>query len=298
MVNNPLVSICCVTYNHSSYIKQALDGFLLQQTNFNFEIVIGDDFSTDKTQEILKQYNSKHPGKFKIIMQEKNIGMISNFISTLRHCKGNYIALCDGDDYWTDPLKLQKQVDFLEANPTYSICTTRFFVKRAEGEEAYEPEFVKKIFEDDKPLFEISIENMFSPYLLKTLTVVFRNMAFDKKILSQPYFKDTFLWAKILTKGPGVCLNFHGGVYNRHSGGVWSERSAIEKGISLYSTSLNMVKYFGTGYSNIFSYYLGSENVIANLLKDNPFKSFKEFRIYCRIKVNRHLRRVYPRMVL
>lgn len=302
----PLVSIIVLTYQHADYIKKAIESILMQQVNFRYEVLIGEDDSNDGTREICKDYAQRYPDKIRLFLRDrKDVVFVDgkptgrfNFIETLEEAKGKYVAMCDGDDYWIDPLKLQKQVDFLEANPTYSICTARFLIKQAEGEEPYERDLEKNLFDDGKPLLEISIENMFSPYLLKTITVVFRNMPFDKKFLSQPYLKDIFFWAKILTQGPGACLNFHGGVYRFHPGGVWSERSAIEKGISIYMTSRNMVKYFGTKYSNIFSYYLGSENVVANLLKDKSHRNLKEFRIYCRIKVNRLLRKVYSRLVL
>lgn len=119
----PFVSIACTTFNHASYIHQCLDGFLMQQTNFEFEIVINDDASTDNTIAILKDYAHRYPGKFNLNIQAENQyskgvrGMMARF--NYPRCKGKYIALCEGDDYWTDPLKLQKQIDFLEAHPDY-----------------------------------------------------------------------------------------------------------------------------------------------------------------------------------
>lgn len=121
-MEKPLVSIAVLTYNHAKYIEQAIEGFLIQKTNFKIEIVIHDDASKDNTASILQHYSEKHPSLFKNTYHETNIGMIPNFINTLNACKGKYIAFCEGDDYWTDPLKLQKQVDFLEQNPDYAIC--------------------------------------------------------------------------------------------------------------------------------------------------------------------------------
>ncbi|MFH0736062.1 MAG: glycosyltransferase [bacterium] len=120
--NNFLVSIFCITYNQAPYISQAIEGFLSQKTNFDFEIVIGEDCSKDNTKKILEDYNIKFPGRFRLILHEKNIGSMPNFISTLKACNGKYIALCDGDDYWTDPNKLQKQVDFMQNNSDISFC--------------------------------------------------------------------------------------------------------------------------------------------------------------------------------
>lgn len=116
-----LVSIICITYNHEKYIKYALDGFLIQETNFDFEILIHDDASTDKTASILKKYEGKYPDKIKIIYQKENQYSkgISPIKLLLNKAQGKYLAFCEGDDYWIDKNKLQKQIDFLEKNSEY-----------------------------------------------------------------------------------------------------------------------------------------------------------------------------------
>lgn len=118
----PLVSVCTITYNHEKYIAQAIDSFLMQRTNFPIEIVIGDDFSSDNTREIILGLQKKYPETISLIQREKNIGVIPNLVDVLANCKGKYIAFCEGDDYWIDPLKLQKQVNFLESNLDFSLC--------------------------------------------------------------------------------------------------------------------------------------------------------------------------------
>lgn len=123
--NPPIVSVLAMTYNHELYIAQALEGILMQKTNFDFDIVVGEDCSTDNTRKIVLEYADKYPGKFKLLLHEHNIGAIANQIAVIKSCTGKYIAICEGDDYWTDPLKLQKQVDFLEANNDYSMCYHR-----------------------------------------------------------------------------------------------------------------------------------------------------------------------------
>lgn len=119
------VSIICNTYNHEKYIRDALDGFIMQQTDFPFEILIHDDASTDKTQDIIREYEQKYPALVKPIYQvenqySKHDGTISRIQN--ERAKGKYIACCEGDDYWTDPRKLQKQYDFMETHPDYSMC--------------------------------------------------------------------------------------------------------------------------------------------------------------------------------
>lgn len=133
----PLVSIDCITYNHKDYIKDALDGFLMQKTNFPFEVLIHDDASTDGTQDILRAYEKKYPGFFNIIYEKENqyqkhqkswTHLMKN-IQGSRY-KGKYVAFCEGDDYWTDPNKLQIQANYMEKNPDCScVCHAAAMVK-------------------------------------------------------------------------------------------------------------------------------------------------------------------------
>jgi len=115
-----------ITYNHENYIRDAIEGVLMQKTSFPIELVIGEDCSTDNTRAICIEYQQKYPEIIRLLLPEKNLGANKNFINTLAACKGKYIALCEGDDYWTDPYKLQKQVDFLENNPEYGLVYTDY----------------------------------------------------------------------------------------------------------------------------------------------------------------------------
>lgn len=119
-----MVSICCITYNHEKYIRQALDGFLMQKVNFKYEIVIHDDASTDGTADIIREYEKKYPDKIKPIYQTENQfakGIKASRI-VMDNAKGKYIALCEGDDYWCDENKLQMQIDYMEKNPECTFC--------------------------------------------------------------------------------------------------------------------------------------------------------------------------------
>jgi glycosyltransferase involved in cell wall biosynthesis len=116
------VSVCVITYNHEKYIRQCIQGIVDQITDFDIEVIIGEDCSTDDTRTVICEFKEKYPNTVNPIFRNKNIGAISNFYDVLRVASGKYIALCEGDDYWTDPLKLQKQVDFLEANEDCSLC--------------------------------------------------------------------------------------------------------------------------------------------------------------------------------
>ena len=124
---NPLVSISCITYNHAKYIRDALEGFLMQKTSFPIEILIHDDASTDGTTEIVREYEEKHPDIIKPLYETENQwskGIRGSAVFNFPRALGKYIAICEGDDYWIDPLKLQKQVDFLEQNDEYGLIFT------------------------------------------------------------------------------------------------------------------------------------------------------------------------------
>lgn len=126
-MGNILVSIHCLAYNQEQFIAEAIESFLMQQTNFKFEILIHDDASTDRTPEIIKEYELKYPELIKPIYQSENQYSKVNSINiinqiNLNRAKGKYIAVCEGDDYWIDPYKLQKQVEYMEKNPDCSLC--------------------------------------------------------------------------------------------------------------------------------------------------------------------------------
>ena len=220
--NDIVVTILTLAYNHEPYIRQCLDGIVMQQTNFKFELLIHDDASTDGTANIIREYELKYPEIIKPIYQKENqyskkvpIGVTYLY----PRAKGKYIALCEGDDYWTDSLKLQKQVDFLEANPEYVMCSSHFkFLDDKTG-----------VFSNDRmPNIKEGIE-----YDLKTLinekwyfqplTVMFRlSMLNLEEYFRYPITKDAVLFFHLLKKGKGYLLSQEFGVYRKHSEGVWS----------------------------------------------------------------------------
>lgn len=121
---NPLVSVCMITYMHEDYIAKAIEGVLMQKVDFEVELIIVDDASPDNTKMVVNDYNRTHPNGcwIRYVRHEKNVGVLNNFAFSLQKCRGKYIALCEGDDFWTDPLKLKTQVDFLNEHEGYTAC--------------------------------------------------------------------------------------------------------------------------------------------------------------------------------
>ncbi len=131
------VQVVCVTYNQKDYIKEALDSFLMQKTNFKFEVLVGDDCSTDGTSEIVAEYAKKYPDIIKHIRRNPNMGCLANFMDLCENVTAPYAAFCDGDDYWTDENKLQKQFDFMEKNKDVNVCAHRVSVNISEDDSLY-----------------------------------------------------------------------------------------------------------------------------------------------------------------
>ena len=122
----PLVSVKMITYNHAPFIAQAIEGVLRQRTDFAFELIIGEDCSTDGTRKIVFDYQKKYPDIIRVITSEKNVGMKRNGLRTLKACQGKYIAFCEGDDYWHEPRKLQIQADHLEDRSDCGLVFTDY----------------------------------------------------------------------------------------------------------------------------------------------------------------------------
>lgn len=210
----PTVSIFMLAYNQEEFIGEAIEGVLMQKTDFNFQLVIGEDRSTDRTREICKNYKDKNPGKIKLLLNEKNIGLGANYVKTYRECTGKYVAICDGDDYWTDPFKLQKQVDFLESKSDYKIIFTNNWNIYPSG---------KKEVRDIKTIKETTDfkDLVFNNYMA-SVTALFRNRplptAMEKWMCNFPYADwPTYLW--VVKDGSKIkFLNENTSVYRKDWG--------------------------------------------------------------------------------
>lgn len=294
-----IVSVSVVTYNHIDYIKQCLDGILMQQTTFPFEVILGEDESTDGTREICKEYANKHPDKIKLFLRSrKDVIYINgnatgryNFIENLKAAKGKYIALCEGDDYWTDPLKLQKQVDFLEINNEYGGIATN-------------SEVVYNDSESKSHLFSIRKEKSFNlndllesrPF--HTATFLFKRKDFKKDFPVNVLSADRTLFMLVACFGKIKYLQDITAVYRKNATGISSKVTSkqmrkdfnISPYISKYSKSLKknklnaFVSYTVFAYSHKiylrdyikYSLYLVYYNFFKRYGIKNKLKSIKE----------------------
>jgi len=225
------LSVAIITYNHEEFIEQTLKGIFNQKVNFDFEVIIGEDNSTDSTAAIIEKYKALYPSKIFVKYRKSNIGMMSNFIDVLETCKGKYIASIEGDDYWVSDYKLQKQVDFLEANQEYVITWTDFKITK-------NGTILNNDFCYNLDVVTIDYTNLFTPYSTYTLTAVYKKEALDIAVLKKlKHSKDNSLYIMLLQKGKGAFLNFVGAHYRIHQGGVYSLKSEFFK---KYSSYLNL----------------------------------------------------------
>ncbi len=192
-MKEPLVSVKMITYNHALYITQAIEGVLQQKTSFPFELVIGEDCSTDGTRKIVFEYQKKYPNIIRVITSDTNVGMHKNSYRTGKVCRGKYIAFCEGDDYWHDPHKLQKQVDYLESHPEYGLV-------HSDQDRYYEGtgKKIKNFFRatNNIPPKNFNIFRGWGHYHILTCTVMVRKYLLDK-IISDPhiYQNDQYIGA-------------------------------------------------------------------------------------------------------
>lgn len=249
VIVRPLVSICMITYNHELSISQAIEGILMQRSEFAFELVIGEDCSTDSTLMICKEYAQSHPDVIRLIPSKINLGMVPNFIRTLQVCTGEYLAICEGDDFWTDPYKLQGQIAFLEKNPDYAmVCTDYNTFNIVNSQEVQN--FLKSKYSLARET-DITFEDyVFNRYFIRTLTVAFRSEILklyydqvDRAISTNPMVGDLPLWLFILSRYKVKYWPMSTATY-RISPGTASRLTNADSRLDFQSTILNIVEYF------------------------------------------------------
>lgn len=260
----PLVSIICITYNQEKFIAKALDGFLIQQTNFPIEILVHDDCSTDGTQAILKEYASKNKD-IRLVIENENKYSKRDFSfleNMFKKSKGKYIALCEGDDYWTDSKKLQKQVDYLEKDTTFSMC---FHPVEVLYEDKSKSPY---IFPEENSSSSFTLEKLLNRNFIQTNSVMYRRQTYKNiKLDIMPI--DLYLHLYHAKYGKIGFLNDVMGVYRKHPDGIWWETSNnpdkywienweaqvkfYQKILRLFDKNIKFKKIIYSNISNVFN---------------------------------------------
>lgn len=216
-IQTPLVSVSMICYNAQDFIAEAIEGVLKQEVDFPLELVIGDDCSKDQTRTICEQYAREYPEIIRVLPEEKNMGIGGNTARTMGHCTGKYIAVCDGDDVWTDRLKLKKQVAFLENNPDYGVVYTDVETISETGDLQDDPEHdeIRKMYSSGEVFFKLLqanfINNSTAVFRRKYLTdhVIFRRRNYQ--------IPDHLRWLHIATRSKVHFINEKTTAYRRHS---------------------------------------------------------------------------------
>lgn len=242
----PLLSVVTITYNHVLYIRRCIEGVLMQKVDFPMEFIIADDCSTDGTRAICEEYIKQHPDLIRMVTSDSNVGVVSNEQRAFLAARGKYIATCEGDDYWTDPLKLQKQVDFLEAHPDYSVCFHRFKrIHLYDGRE--EGDGCDNLFEDgNADGMEISMYQFMHQWVTQYLSMVFRKDCYDFETWQKyQYFRDTHQIYHLLLNGKCWLCAFCGGVYQLTGDGIYSTKSAFKREVMTLNVDKELWKVNG-----------------------------------------------------
>lgn len=226
-----MVSIVVATYNHEKYISTAIESFLMQRCDFKVEILINDDASTDKTAEIVRSYEQNYPNLFRNFYQFENQyskGKKPWIDILFPTSKGKYIAICEGDDYWTDPFKLQKQVDFLEKRKEFGFC-----FHEVEVIDGFSKGKIKDLNEkllSKKMGVEIKFSSLLNGFSFPIQSLVFNKELLEKdEYLKFKYYRDVHMLVSFLKKKKGYLLNFKGAVYRVHDQGVYNRLNSEEK---------------------------------------------------------------------
>lgn len=288
----PKVSVVVITYNQEKYVEEALKSFVMQDADFRFEVIVADDKSTDKTQSIIGKYAKEYPDIIKPILRKENLGPQKNFLDALHASRGEYIALCEGDDFWTDPAKLQKQAKFLDDNPGYALC---FHPVRVFFEDKSKPDYT---FPDPKQHAEFTTFELLKGNFIQTNSVMYRRQDYTKLPDDVLPF-DWFLHLYHARAGKIGFLDESMSAYRRHSEGIWWDTSKNldnvwkRHGVAYLAMYMRLLELFGgkRQYRAIIEQYItdyfstiariddqnGEENLLNTIIK-NPVASEKFLR--------------------
>jgi glycosyltransferase involved in cell wall biosynthesis len=277
--NDFVVSICMITFNHGRYIKKAIEGVMLQKCSFAIELIIGDDCSTDETRSICCEFKNMFPTSINLLFQDKNLGMIPNFLNTLQGCKGKYIALCEGDDFWTSPYKLQKQVDFLENHKEYGLihsdCDFYFQTKNKLIKNWDRKSSV--VIPDGHVFLDLLVNNF-----VKTLTVCFR-----KDLMQDFEYQELFQNQNWLQGDYPIWLSLSQKTKFSYIPESLATRRILDESASNFKQRINKTEFILSAYK-INSYFIekyGCPKRIKDEININKNKVMMRYAFYLNDKV-------------
>ena len=224
LATQPRVSVLVLAYNHEAYLEQAVESVLAQECAFGFEILIGEDASTDGTARLCRALRARRPDRVRLITAPENVGMHRNFARLWARARGQYVALCEGDDYWTDRGKLAKQAAFLDAHPGFSMCGAETVRRDSEGREEgrVAPRERREAY---------SVEDLIPDYGFHTSSVLIRREGLRfPRWLWEVYGVDRPLYLLCAERGPVGFLPDCMSVYRLHAGGAWAPVAFLDKG--------------------------------------------------------------------
>lgn len=238
MSSKPLVSVICLTYNQDKYVRDCLEGFVMQQTSFPYEVLVYDDASTDKTADIIREYAAKYPNIFKPTLYVKNnysqgLGYVG-FYAGIKTAKGKYIAYCEGDDYWIDPEKLQKQVDFLEAHPNYEVCAHEVRIRSDHNKKIdgmLFSQFEKNLFISVKRKY-YNFDDMLTGNIFHISSMMYRNFPIElPRWMHKISAGDMILFRLIAEKGDLYRMTDVMSVYRDHTDSLTNSHSEYHSAV-------------------------------------------------------------------
>lgn len=232
----PQLSVVMIAYNMERYIREALDSVLMQEVDFDYEIVIGEDRSTDGTRAIVLEYAARHPDRVRAMVRDVNLGMNRNFMETLQQARGRFVALLDSDDYWTTPHKLQTQMDYLRAHPECSICFHNTWVVYQDGERPRHPFHMAQpehLISHHVPKPISTLDDLAGGNFMQTCSVMFRAGLYGEL---PPWFLEmpTFDWPLHVLNAEHGSVGYIDeimGAYRVHAAGFWSMNMALYRKI-------------------------------------------------------------------
>ena len=279
MEENIIVSINCLVYNQAPYLRQCLDGFVMQKTNFKFEAIIHDDASTDGSAAIIREYAERYPDIIKPIFETEN--QYSKHDCSLNrimeaHLRGKYIAFCEGDDYWTDPCKLQKQFDFMETHPEYSLCFHNAIVHYEDGDKK------DRLFAELEDR-DYSRQELTKRWLAPTASFFFRSTVLQSKFyIRSLQIRHPIIGDLPLIISASYCGKIYGfsnvmSIYRKHNSGIMN--TFRNHHVELCLQFIELKKNFGKDLRPTFNRIIASYSVlgISDILHKNFLRGAKSF---------------------